>query len=168
RLNLERRRLRRGVATEERDQDRREPLRHSRRVSPPLDGTAQVWLGSRAGGREKSAMSTSGSDVFPDPKRYLADSIDPVTRQLTEAIEKILAQTTPIHLLVPADIRAARERGDAVWGPLVTADEARVRKTPGPAGEISVRVIAPPEPRGVYLHFHGGGWALGAAHHQDV
>jgi acetyl esterase/lipase len=43
-----------------------------------------------------------------------------------------------------------------------------VRRIPGPNGEISVRVIAPESPRGVYLHFHGGGWALGAAHHCDV
>jgi len=114
-------------------------------------------------------MSSVRPDVvYPDPKRYLADVVDPVTRQLTEAIEKILAQTTPIHLLAPSAIRAARERGEGVWGPVVTVDEARVRKIPGPAGEIGVRVIAPDEPRGVYLHFHGGGWALGAAHHQDV
>jgi acetyl esterase/lipase len=55
-----------------------------------------------------------------------------------------------------------------VWGPVVTVEEARSRTIPGPAGAIGVRVIAPEEPRGVYLHFHGGGWTLGAAHHQDV
>jgi acetyl esterase/lipase len=106
--------------------------------------------------------------TFPDPRAYCDEAVDPVTRQLAEAIEKILAQTTPIHLLRPAEIRAARERGEGVWGPVVTVDEARQRKIPGPAGEIGVRVLAPDEPRGVYLHFHGGGWALGAAHHQDV
>jgi acetyl esterase/lipase len=111
---------------------------------------------------------SSGDDSYPDPRRYDRDAVDPVTRQLTEAIEKVLAQTTPIHHLVPADIRAARERGEGVWGPVVTVEEARARKIPGPAGEIPIRVIAPPEPRGVYLHFHGGGWSIGAAHHQDV
>lgn len=110
----------------------------------------------------------AATGVFPDPRLYDPGAIDPATRQLNEAIEKILAQTTPIHHLKPAEIRAARERGEGIWGPVVTVEEARVRRIPGPAGEIGVRVIAPAEPRGVYLHFHGGGWALGAAHHQDV
>jgi acetyl esterase/lipase len=29
-------------------------------------------------------------------------------------------------------------------------------------------VFVPPDPAGVYLHFHGGGWTLGAANQQDV
>lgn len=102
------------------------------------------------------------------PRCFSRDAVDPATAQLNEAIEKILALTPPIHSLKPAEIRAARERGEGIWGPVVTVDDARVRRIPGPAGEIGIRVIAPPSPRGVYLHFHGGGWALGAAHHQDV
>jgi acetyl esterase/lipase len=27
--------------------------------------------------------------------------------------------------------------------------------------QIPLRVIAPAQPRGVYLHLHGGGWVLG-------
>jgi acetyl esterase/lipase len=103
-----------------------------------------------------------------DPRVFAADAVDPVTAQLNEAIEKVLAQTPSIHLQKPAELRAARERGEGIWGQIVTVDEARVRTIPGPSGAISVRVIAPPSPRGVYLHFHGGGWALGAAHHVDV
>ncbi|MBS1105390.1 MAG: alpha/beta hydrolase [Deltaproteobacteria bacterium] len=103
-----------------------------------------------------------------DPRVFLAEAIDPATAQLNEAIEKIQSQLPPIHLQEPSSIRAARERGEGVWGPIVTVPEARVRRIPGPNGEISVRVIAPESPRGVYLHFHGGGWALGAAHHCDV
>ena len=33
--------------------------------------------------------------------------------------------------------------------------------------EIPLRVIAPPQPRGIYLHLHGGGWVLGGADLQD-
>lgn len=109
-----------------------------------------------------------GMGGFPDPRDFDRAAVDPATRQMNEAVEKVLAQTTPIHRMKPADIRAARERGEGIWGPVVTVEEARVRRIPGPAGEIPVRVIEPPEPRGVYLHFHGGGWAIGAAHHQDV
>lgn len=103
-----------------------------------------------------------------DPRIFSRSAIDSVTAQLNQAIEKVLAQTTPVHLRRPAEIRAERERGEGVWGPVLTVDTARVRKIPGPAGEIPIRVIAPPSPRGVYLHFHGGGWTLGAAHHTDV
>jgi acetyl esterase/lipase len=33
--------------------------------------------------------------------------------------------------------------------------------------EIPLRVIAPANPRGIYLHIHGGGWVLGGADMQD-
>ena len=33
--------------------------------------------------------------------------------------------------------------------------------------EIPLRIIAPANPRGVYLHIHGGGWVLGGADLQD-
>ena len=32
---------------------------------------------------------------------------------------------------------------------------------------IPLRVIAPAQPRGIYLHLHGGGWVLGGADMQD-
>src|SRR5207237_6829506 len=38
----------------------------------------------------------------------------------------------------------------------------------GPAGPISIRTFVPPTVTGVYLHFHGGGFTLGAPHHSDV
>ncbi len=37
----------------------------------------------------------------------------------------------------------------------------------GPAGPLALRIIAPPQPRGVYVHIHGGGWTWGAADEQD-
>jgi acetyl esterase len=95
-------------------------------------------------------------------------AIEPETAKLNAVIEQVLAQTTPIHHQRPADLRAARERGEGVWGPVVTVPQAKTRTIPGPAGAVPVRVIAPDAPRGVYLHFHGGGWTLGAAHHVDV
>jgi acetyl esterase/lipase len=32
---------------------------------------------------------------------------------------------------------------------------------PGPAGDIPVRLFEPEEPRAMFLHIHGGGWAVG-------
>jgi len=103
-----------------------------------------------------------------DARVFLEEAIDAATAQLNEAIEKIQSQLPPLQLQKPAEIRAARERGEGVWGPIVKVPEARVRRIPGPKGEISIRVIAAGSPRGVYLHFHGGGWAIGAAHHCDL
>ena len=104
--------------------------------------------------------------VRPDP--FDPASIDPETARLNAAIEAVLAQTQSLHLRDPVEIRAERERGEGIWGPLETVDEASARTLPGPVGELPVRVIAPETPSGVYLHLHGGGWTLGAAHHNDV
>ena len=105
-------------------------------------------------------------DARPDP--FDPTAIEPETARLNAAIEAVLAQTKSIHLRAPAEVRAERERGEGIWGPLETVDEASVRSLPGPVGEVPVRVIAPDTPRAVYLHLHGGGWTLGAAHHMDV
>jgi len=50
----------------------------------------------------------------------------------------------------------------------VRSARATTRTVSGPAGPLSLRVILPEGgARGVFLHLHGGGWALGAADHQD-
>lgn len=105
-------------------------------------------------------------DVPNDP--FSPHAIEPETEKLNASIEQVLAQTVPIHHQKPVEIRAARERGEGVWGPVVTVPEAKTRTIPGPAGAIPIRVIVPESPRGVYLHFHGGGWTLGSAHHMDA
>ncbi|MEB2344541.1 MAG: alpha/beta hydrolase [Deltaproteobacteria bacterium] len=111
-------------------------------------------------------MAAQRDPLRPGP--FAPEAIEPETAALNAAIERVLAQTTPIHHQRPAEIRAARERGEGVWGPVVTVPQAKTRTIPGPAGAVPVRVIAPDAPRGVYLHLHGGGWTLGAPHHTDV
>jgi acetyl esterase/lipase len=44
---------------------------------------------------------------------------------------------------------------------------ATERFTGGPAGPIRLRVFAPPDPAGVLLHLHGGGWCMGAPEQND-
>ncbi|HTY18069.1 MAG TPA: alpha/beta hydrolase [Myxococcota bacterium] len=109
-------------------------------------------------------MSEPGAPLDP----FDAAAIEPETAQLNAAIEAVLARTKSLHLRAAAEIRAERERGEGIWGPIEKVEEARVRALPGPVGEVPVRVIAPDAPRAVYLHLHGGGWTLGAAHHLDV
>jgi acetyl esterase/lipase len=105
-----------------------------------------------------------------DASAFSAAAISAETRQLGESVEKFLAGEPPITKFEPARLRAAREQGSGVWGAVRRVDAARTREIRGPRGPIGLRVFHPPErpARGVYLHFHGGGWTLGAAHHHDV
>lgn len=64
-------------------------------------------------------------------------------------------------------VRAARARGEGPFPAVEKSPRARTVEIAGPGGPIALRVIAPERPRGVYLHFHGGGWVLGASDQQD-
>ncbi|MDO8212002.1 alpha/beta hydrolase [Conexibacter sp. CPCC 206217] len=44
---------------------------------------------------------------------------------------------------------------------------ARALVAPSPGGGIPLRVIDSPEPTGVYVHCHAGGWTIGASDMQD-
>jgi acetyl esterase/lipase len=64
--------------------------------------------------------------------------------------------------------RQVRREGKGIFPPPVYLPRARDLAIPGRRGDVRLRVIAPEgAPRGVYLHFHGGGWTLGAADMQD-
>lgn len=102
-----------------------------------------------------------------DPALFRPDAVDAETARLVGKIEAVLDRLGPQTDHAPAELRAQREAGEGIWGPLELDPGAETRQIPGPAGPVPVRVVAPPSPRGVYLHFHGGGWALGAAHHFD-
>jgi acetyl esterase/lipase len=41
------------------------------------------------------------------------------------------------------------------------------RTIDGPRGEIPLRIFVPENPKGVYLHIHGGGWVIGSAFTAD-
>ena len=78
---------------------------------------------------------------------FAPEAVAPETRAFNEELEKQLAAAPPVHTLPPPGENAT---------------------CPGPAGEIPLRIVRAAEPRGVFLHSHGGGWVLGAAHHNDV
>jgi acetyl esterase len=64
--------------------------------------------------------------------------------------------------------REARRQGRGPFPAAVKSPMARTISIRGRDGnEIPLRIIAPAQPRGVYLHLHGGGWVLGAADLQD-
>jgi acetyl esterase len=64
--------------------------------------------------------------------------------------------------------REARRQGRGPFPAPIKSPRARTITISGRDGnEIALRIIAPDQPRGVYLHIHGGGWVLGAADLQD-
>ena len=95
-------------------------------------------------------------------------AIDAETAKLnSDMIEMLTGQ--PEWWIVGAEAaRAARRRGEGPFPAPVFSDRARIVTITGKDGsEIPLRVIAPPQPRGIYLHLHGGGWVLGGADMQD-
>jgi acetyl esterase len=89
------------------------------------------------------------------------------TRAFNEALETLLQTQPPIYTLPPEVTRQARRDGKGVFPPLVFVDAARTITIPGRSGEITLRIIEPENPRGAYLHVHGGGWTIGSADGQD-
>jgi acetyl esterase/lipase len=81
-----------------------------------------------------------------------------------------LIATQPSVIEVGAEAtRHARRVGKGIFPAPVFLEEARDIEVPGRAGPIKVRVIRPDgEPKGIYLHLHGGGWTLGAHDMQDA
>ncbi|MEZ5351882.1 MAG: alpha/beta hydrolase [Bryobacteraceae bacterium] len=105
--------------------------------------------------------------LCPDPNAFLPESIDTATAQYNARLERMLAGL-PQPCDVPVETtRRAREEGRGPFGPLKILGGTESRTIPGPAGDIALRVFLPSRIKGVYLHFHGGGWALGGVHHQD-
>ncbi len=75
----------------------------------------------------------------------------------------------PVWEVGAAAGRQAREEGRSLLGPPRLSSRAAVITIAGPGGPIRLRAIHPRgrDPRGVFLHIHGGGWVWGGPHHHD-
>lgn len=103
-----------------------------------------------------------------DPALFRPTAISDDTATLNEQLVDLLTPL-PEWWVVGAEVtREARRRGDGPFPAAVKSPRARTITITGKDGnEIPLRVIAPANPRGVYLHIHGGGWVLGASDLQD-
>lgn len=104
----------------------------------------------------------------PDP--FAPDAVAPETAAFNADLAKVLAKV-PRPMDVPVALtRAARAKGQGVvplHGPL---DSARWEECAGPGGPVQLRITDPKgaEPRGTYLHIHGGGWTFGSPEQYDI
>ena len=89
------------------------------------------------------------------------------TRAFNAQLEQLLATMPKVQDYPPEVTRQAQRDGGGALPAPVYLEQARTITIPGPGGDLPLRVIEAPEPRGIYLHFHGGGWTIGAADMQD-
>jgi acetyl esterase len=103
-----------------------------------------------------------------DPALFGEAAIDAETAELNAQMIELLTDQPEWWIIGAEAFRAARRRGEGPFPAPVMSSRARTLTITGKdSNEIPLRVIAPAQPRGVYLHLHGGGWALGGADMQD-
>jgi acetyl esterase len=102
------------------------------------------------------------------PALFRPDAIAADTTALNEAMVGLMTPLPDWWNVGAETTREGRRQGRGPFPAPVLSPRARTVVITGRDGnEIPLRVIAPDQPRGVYLHIHGGGWVLGAANQQD-
>lgn len=90
------------------------------------------------------------------------------TRAVNAAIIEAASQLPDWWTIGAPAFRALRASGGAPFPPLARSERARSMVIQGPGGDLALRIISAPSPRGLFLHVHGGGWVLGAVDQQDL
>lgn len=109
------------------------------------------------------------SDKIPlDPALFKPGAISAETRAINDAIVKAMAGMEEWWEVGAQKVREARARGEGAFPLAPKSEHARTIHIDGKGGhKVPLRIVAPENPKGVYLHLHGGGWTLGAADQQD-
>ncbi len=102
----------------------------------------------------------------PAANLFRSETVSEPTKASNEALAGRLAQLPAL-----TDFAETRRRFARGEGPIPATPKSKSAKTltiPGrDGGGIGLRIIAPEAPQGVYLHIHGGGWAMGSADMRD-
>lgn len=94
--------------------------------------------------------------MFDDPE---LEALRDETLAGNEMVAALLAPHPKFHEQTPEEARAGIP--GVPEAPIL--DHGITRTIPGPGGDIPLRIFVPENPRGVYLHLHGGGWVIGSA-----
>ena len=104
-----------------------------------------------------------------DPDWFRPDRIPPAVSAFNAWLESETAGRPSAMDIGPERARTAREAGVSIFGALDVSPAAFDEEVTGPDGPVAVHILEPEgDPTGVYLHLHGGGWVMGAAHHHDA
>ncbi len=102
-----------------------------------------------------------------DAALFRAEAISEETRHFNEEIVKLLTPMPNWWEVGAQKTRDASRIGKGAFPLAPKSPRARTITIDGKGGKISLRVVAPQNPKGVYLQLHGGGMVLGAADFQD-
>lgn len=100
-------------------------------------------------------MPTPTRNAAFDPAAISADTLA-VNARLADTLSKI----QPPGNIVEARVAYAEGRLGLPASP--RSPDAQTRIIPGPQEPIELRVLAPQQAHGVYLHIHGGAWSVGS------
>jgi acetyl esterase len=102
------------------------------------------------------------------PALFRPDAVAEDTTRVNDAIVGLMTGLPEWWNVGAETTRENRRQGRGPFPAPVLSPRARTLTITGHHGHaIPLRVIAPPQPRGIYLHIHGGGWVLGSADGQD-
>ncbi|HEY0182940.1 MAG TPA: alpha/beta hydrolase [Rhodopila sp.] len=108
------------------------------------------------------------SDNPLQPALFRKDAIAEDTAKLNDTLVGLMTGLPEWWNVGAETTREARRQGRGPFPAAIKSPRARTLIITGRDGnEIPLRVIAPDQARGVYLHIHGGGWVLGSAELQD-
>ncbi len=104
-----------------------------------------------------------------DPSVFRPEAISSETKLFNDKIIETFNTLPDMWEFTPELVRQAREQGAGIFPIEASEPTAKTVKLESPWGAIPLRVFSPRagSSKGSYLHFHGGGWMLGAATGQD-
>ncbi|WP_330275963.1 alpha/beta hydrolase [Lentzea sp. NBC_00516] len=114
---------------------------------------------------------TGGTNQWQLDRELFSDAaVSPATRELNQKVAAAAALRPHRTELTVEQERALPPGGGVIPIATNSARASTIEAAFGNAPAVPVRVVPPQgQSRGVYVHFHGGGWAFGsAANHDDV
>jgi len=104
-----------------------------------------------------------------DPRMFKPEAISPEVAAANEAFRKAISGGPDWWDVGAPAFRAAAASGRGPFPLPEVSPRGRTIQIDGRGGHrIALRVIAPQNAKGIYLHFHGGGLVLGSAMGQDM